>query len=446
MRNLLPAALAALGGCGPDSSPVVAPRESAAGAAVVVADISPGTNPYHEAFRRPGWTEHPSRSIPGFPADVPALPLTLGDDAAAALAADQAVWASYRKDQLYWVPGTNLLLFTANNYTGPDTPDGRTGPLGVHGSRTSSVVAASCPDCWVLVVQDWRGLGGAFLATVLDRMPWVDLVTQTNFPATDADVVDFYTTAPPAQATRALERSGRQYFAGTANGILLSLGDVLGPIPVHNYDVPPWVVSVGGVYRRYFYEFSQTAYESCHLIEHFSGKPAEFVGNWQHRVAAPLGVRDYAYVSGTSFATPEVAGRFGQVLLELRRALGDSRAPGALWAGAPVAGSAALADGRLTPAELRAAMAQTAQYFSTADFDDACLATLLATGRVVTPASPAPWIEMGWGYVTPESVPDALALLLGQGGPEAKPAAASAWMQAVMAVRSAIYAAYPPGG
>lgn len=45
----------------------------------MVADIGLGTNPYHEAFRRPQWTEHPCEVVTGLPCEMPALNLTLGD-------------------------------------------------------------------------------------------------------------------------------------------------------------------------------------------------------------------------------------------------------------------------------------------------------------------------------------------------------------------------------
>ncbi|HUP91053.1 MAG TPA: hypothetical protein VM074_02305 [Solimonas sp.] len=414
--------------------------------AVVIADFGTGTNPYHEFFRRPGWTRHPSEVIPGFPPDVPPLPITLGDDYAASFAADQAVWDGYKLDQLYWVPGTNLLLITPTDYAQQGVSGHATNDAaGQHGVGTSATVASSCPDCYVLVVQDAKGLTGDFLRAMPQRMPWVDLATQSSVPGNIDDTIAFYTTAPLAQATHEFEASGRLYFAGSGNGAVLSALDITGPVPYYNWDVPPWVTVVGGAYAHHVSTFDGTAFPACNLIEHFSGIPTEFIGNWEQDVPTPDSTNLYARVGGTSFATPEVAGRAGQVLLELRRELGDVRSDGALWAGAPVPNPPSLADGRLTNDELREVLGQAAVYFSTTGFDAGCANDLVqVSGRAVSPASPTPWAEMGWGYVGVESVTIAVDAILGRAQVAPKPPGAMFYMSAFAAARAAAYSNYPP--
>ena len=147
--------------------------------------------------------------------------------------------------------------------------------------------------------------------------------------------------------------------------------------------------------------------------------------------------------SGTSFATPQVAAHFALALLEVRRALGDLRAPGALWAGAPQPGSPYLDDGRLTASELRVAMAQSARYFATADYDADCAQRNQAL-LYPTPASATPWLDMGWGYAGAAEAQQAADLVLSRATLAAKPVDAQAFMQACLAGRSAFYGEPPP--
>ena len=93
---------------------------------VVVALIDTGINPYNVAFRDPSPTgqEYPGLYIPGYPAGVPALRLSL--DAPSydeALKRDDAVWKAVKpgKHQVTFVVGRQRFNYSVEIKSGGDT-------------------------------------------------------------------------------------------------------------------------------------------------------------------------------------------------------------------------------------------------------------------------------------------------------------------------------------
>lgn len=430
------------------------PEKTKAAAAAVIADISVGTNPYHEAFRRPRWTKHPCKVIPAIPCDLTELKLTLGDDYAANLAADAAVWASYQPGKIYWVPGTNLLLLTLRSVgpvlcpAGCSLNDGYGGADAFHGIATSGTMSMACQDCYVLVIQDAPAADGAAVEHVATALPWVDFVTSTTLSGTGNPFGVFdgtlweWTLLMPSyqQATRDLSDTGRMFFAATGNYVAGGMMDVAGPDPGYTY--PPWVVAVGGMAARN--PFPDAVEKVCNAIEVLSGIPAEMIGDFSQNLPLAESVAGYDVVSGTSFSAPQLAARFGQALANVRSELGDTRAPGALWAG-KATGSGALADGLLTADEMRKAFAAEARYVEPTDFNPGCIAELARRDPVMgviapkRPATATPWVDMGWGYVGAEEAAVAADAILGRGSAEQKPDAAVTFMDAFMAARAAAF-------
>jgi len=399
----------------------------------VVADISAGTNPYHEVFRRPTWTQHPCTVIPGFPCDAPALNLTLGDDYAADLAADQAIWSQYRPGTIYWVPGTNLLLTTMRSWDGfgLDIHNGYGGKDVFHGLGTSSAAAIACPACYVLVIQDSNSIDGVPIQYVADHLPWVDFVVSTNVPGpvgSQQAFIEHY-----AAATRALADSGRIFFAATGDIVTFATDVRIGPPPTE-YDAPPWVVMVGGAYED-LGALSDGYYTACHATDAQAGRPADFAAEFLQLVAAVETVHGYTWFAGTSGSAPQLAGRFAQALRGLRAAKGDHRGPGLLWTGTPIA-SPALKDGKLTAEEMRTAFAGAARYWHGREIDAACAGYVATFELGLTPMPVAlPWANFGWGYVGRQETDDSLSILLGTKIPLAKPLQATDFMNAFMLAR-----------
>lgn len=373
---------------------------------VVVADVSAGTNVYHETFRRPGWTHHPSEAIPGFPADAPALHLTFGDDYAANLAADEAVWAGYEEGRIHWVPGTNILLWTIDPYS--STPSGHGHAF--HGSATAGAVNDGCPECYILVVQDWDNANGGALEA-LSTLPWVDFVTSTVFHGPAG--IPYGHTAH-SRGSRMVHDNGSLYFAPSGNQVV---NGMLLYVWTKDWAWPPWVVNVGGGHER------------CGSGELTSGQYPEFVNDYVQFLPSAEVVEGTQPTAGTSFATPLSAGRFGHALWLVRQELGYG--DGGRWSGEPGPGFG-LEDGVLTAEEMRAAFARAAVYFDATDYQlpGPCL-----VANAPVPVAPGPWVQQGWGHIasgTSQVVADAI---LGRVDLPEKDAAATAWMDAVMTAR-----------
>jgi hypothetical protein len=416
-----------------DSASVAPTRASA-----VVADISPGTNPYHEVFRRPGWTEHPCTVIPTLPCDMPAMPLTLGDDYTASLQADldSGLWDSYERGVVHWVPGTNLLLLTLRSWEQdiPDLKDGHGGVNAFHGLGTSGSIAQGCPDCYVLVVQDRSSNDGEPIRHIAANLPWVDFVASTNIPGVDDGTYNRY-----AAATFDLAATGRLFFAAAGNYVVTGATGYQPPAEqtMLGYDLPPWVVLVGGSYKSA--PLTSGGYEVCNAVASLAGRPPEIMGEYAQWLPAVESVRGYKIWRGTSFATPQVAARYAHALIEVRRRLGDTRAPNALWAGEPRP-TPYLADGRLHASELRHVLSRTAQLYDTTAARPKCIARQKPYS---VPASLTPWVDLGWGYLGTAEAEQGAAVITGEASLPKKPAAAEKHMALLLRARQLVYPTAP---
>lgn len=397
--------------------------------AAVVADISTGTNPYHAVFRRPDWAEHPSKIIPGFPEDAPALPITLGNKLEQSIQADEDLWSNIQSGVTYWIPGTNL-LYLRTRHDDEAFPGVQRGPaysLADHGVLTSGVIADSCPDCYLLIVADPRG-GSAYPLEMLTKIaPWVDVATSTQ-SATIIGGVESYPAAidsllqpsmgPSSEyavAAKKWVQAGKIYFNGSGNFPSSAVGYPV-PLPLLTY-LPPWFSIVGG------------AYEACRSSELMAGKPTEFVA--EYRTVAPSynSIAAYNDVSGTSFSSPFVATHFAQALKIIRNELGDTRSEGRYWSGEPH-NSEALADGELTRDELYEAFQKAAVLFWPDEYIDGCPGNSVAV-------SEQPWVEMGWGYVGFDQARMAADILLGHIEAPVIPAEQQQYMDAYLSIRTA---------
>lgn len=372
---------------------------------VVVAVVDTGINPYHEVFRSAEPWGPPASFVEGYPPEAEPLPVTLGKSYAEARKADEGVWAQAQVGRLYYVPGTRILgaisfgLSTFGNAAPNQVPvldeDG-------HGTATSSRVALSSPHALLVMVETGAEELDEAIAWA-STQPWIDIVSisvgplgnvPAQWPATRLGALRL--------ATLDAWKSGKLVFAAAGNEPTLSATSYISG--------PPWVVAVGGALPEGQGE-PGTASKAMDIVSDY----------------APLCARhDSTDASerrtGTSFAAPTAAGAVAEALHQLRSEQGWPRGivEGKLLGGS---GTGLLQDG-LTNAELRGAIEGVATYWDTADWQPA----------VGLPIAPAPWLQMGWGYLGAGDA-SGLAHALRSDEVSEKPGEARLYMASVMAFR-----------
>ncbi|HEX2021733.1 MAG TPA: S8/S53 family peptidase [Candidatus Thermoplasmatota archaeon] len=374
MRRLaaLLALAVAFAGCAAPAEDALAPADAGAdalaGARVVIAHVDTGINPYSLAFRDESplaWV-HPSRYLPGYPEDAPALRLSLNEtDYAKAYEADKAVWDSVERDRLYWIPGTRIVGAVSFGPGGTNCPPAATPPLSYvpgdcadrpilddhgHGTMTASRMASRegslAPDARIVTVEG----PGAHAVRWLADQGWID--AQTNswldfVPPPASDAVDGISEAFAHAASR------MAVFAASGNGAGYVLG--FAPTPTYVLDTAaPGVVLVG-------------AHDNGRVAP-WSGAPAHVLADGFGGLSAAVDSVDAFGPTPvsccTSAASPYAAGGAAAMILAAREILGDpltgvrdgvlAQGPEGLVAGGP------LADGDLTLDELRDLVTKTA--------------------------------------------------------------------------------------
>lgn len=359
---------------------------------IVVAVIDTGINPYHEAFRAPGFP-NPSTVIPGLdPLEV----IELNFEADYATATKRDPWDRLERNQLYWFKDTRVMGVSFGEWTsiGQDAMNGRPvlDEVG-HGTATASLVAAANPHAIILMIEVGTPLQG--FDWLLDRR-WVDIVSLSSGVPGNPPLDDMI----PGQdsyswRTQAVERTGKLIFTAVGNEVNTCIFDqICGP---------PWVVAVGGVDPQ------------SHGENIYSGKFPDFVSDFIARVADHNHTSNTHLDFGTSFATPIAAGVASAILSGVRERL-------------DYAGGTTLAHVdkgiTVTPQDLRRVLNATAVYWNTQEYNGTRIyptrpipTAFLASVPVLPElagTSVGPWVQMGWGYVSPEIVDDAVAVLLGE--------------------------------
>ena len=347
-------------------------QEVASPGQAVVALIDTGINPYHVEFRdtSPLAQQHPSTYIDGFPADVPALPITLDAPSyKAALAADCQLWASVEKGKLYWIPGTKIIgAASFQNADAKCTGTTLSGESHIldndgHGTMTASRAAANsygaCPACRVVAIEytgtvNLLGPSGSengpldSIALAEKHKDWIDI--QSNswgpiVPVYDPTGAGGLLGANP-RFIREVERvsAAQPAFWASGNGAAFR-GGVLGHPTFLTPHATPSAIMVGGHDSGY--------------VQTWPGFPPHLVSDscdsWAaHHDSIDTSAENVA--SGTSGATPFVAGSAARIIADARTLLGDTTtgqtAEGVLASGNPTGiPSGPLADGSLTRAE-----------------------------------------------------------------------------------------------
>ncbi len=375
----------------------------------IIAIADSGINAYHleysaKTYPDPevlaltdNFTRHPSQYIPGYPDNALALPITL--DKGYYPAADKKIWASIKKGQLYWIPGTKIIGAldandsAATNAAADGTPilddDG-------HGSGTTSVSTGNrygyCPSCLLFFVE---GLD----ETVAANYPFIDIASY-SFGYTGGAPLG--PAVGPNGATKMAAERGQTTLFAAGNGV----GNAF-DVPVATWGSDQtgasWNITVGAIRR-----------DNNRAIVG-DGIPVDISawGDGNLPSACRTGTVGQCAFGGTSAATPYTAGVFGAVLTEVRRAIGDPKPgqrPGQVVAeGVAIPGSIYLDDGRLTRAELREAVLKTALPLNTEN-----RSSIYPFPMTAPYADDINVLFEGYGAATPESARRAIDVILGR--------------------------------
>ena len=363
--------------------------------ATVVAVIDFGINPYHFDFLGSKMPQHldgdPANDLPldrpftewlpgasGAPLKLDRMPISLSEDPEdrAALLAEADGRAegvpklrASEKDatpNAVYLPGTKVIgamsfedepvLYQGDDSHGVGTTSSSVGNL--HGT---------CPECLLFFIN--LGESTAENEAAIDwamKQPWIDVVSNSyGFSQAVRDrIYDGSNTELQMQAS---ERGQTVFFsAGNGNDGAFTVPNTT---EFSSQEGPDWIVTVGAVsppeggYYEELVDVSDSDGQSASYTG--AGKPADVAGigmDYPTAYTSPTigGTGDIGF-SGTSNATPQVAGLYARALYMARKALGGpsrSQGAGLVASGTPVAcgpvrPECELGDGTLTAKELR---------------------------------------------------------------------------------------------
>jgi hypothetical protein len=390
-------------------APARADALGGAGDVTVIAVIDSGFSPYHWDFaasKMPQATNKdrsddlplsrpPDTWIPEFPSRNTFsryAPLNLSLDQrdpdaeqAALHDKDQQVWDGVRESgpdtvNYYWIPGTKVVgalsfgpetapaqagHLVSNPYYGDYAPIyGGYGPS-EHGMGSASVAVGNghgtCPECVLVFLQYSDNASANRAIDWAMNQPWIDGISNSylcdTVPETglvrDSVCLDAHTAVQRKASLR-----GQTIFWAAGNGVentFVTPNETL----LHAQKGPDWIVTVTGATFD-----GKAAYTGA-------GKPADIAGvarNYSSAYQSTLVTGGLPF-SGTSNATPEIAGIYGRALYLVRRYLpgaSKTQSNGTIAMGKRTCASAwrscELADGRLTATELRLRLLQSAPH------------------------------------------------------------------------------------
>lgn len=392
-----------------------------AGDATVIAVLDSGMSPYHWDFLASQMpqaknkdrgddlplTASPDKWLPGFPkpsafASYQSLKLTLdkSDDVASMTelhAKDKKKWDAFKPSgpdgvNYYWIPDTKVIgalsfgpeqasaqaattLGNELHQRDIEDPLGNVYPYlpfyGVggaeHGMGSASVSAGNlygtCPECLLVFIQFSDDASGNRAIDWAMNQPWIDVITNsygfhTAGTATTRDNV--YGGANTALQKKASDR-GQTIFWSAGNGYENAFVTPNQTV-MSSQKGPDWIVTVTAATPNGGSNYTG------------AGKPADVagIGSGYPSAYGSTRVTGGKSFSGTSNATPTVAGTYGRALYLARRAMkGASRtqAGGVVAKGAFRCGGAyrqcELGDGRLTAVELRMRLLRSAPHRTT---------------------------------------------------------------------------------
>ena len=350
------------------ASPV--PRKSAA--RVVVAVIDSGFNAYHEYFHRGGplyGKKAPSSVTPavlkefGIDKDH-VIRVKRTGNFATDFAKAKAEFDAIEKGEPYWFAGTNVIGISFLDDGQRLRPDGG---ASTHGIGTAAAVLTANPEAIVVAVEDTSEASEEWAMT----HPAVDVITTSYGPATSYPTLNHL-----SHSYTGIVENGKVHFGAAANDPTYSGLDATSG--------PWWSIGIAG--------FEEGASGGRQLT---SGQVPDFVGDFTQDLPYCRNCEEgMQSVGGTSFATPRSAGTFSKVLLEARRAAGHRG--GIIGAGTK---RPLLVGGRLDLSnwDMRRALEEAAYYPGVGDYGTEGGAD--PTSVPVNDA--APWVQTGWGLISP---------------------------------------------
>ena len=389
LRPLLAAATAAaLIGPGAALTSHAAPATVSppAGDATVIAVIDSGFSPYHQDFlaatmpaqAKVPLSKAPHTWLPGFPqpdAFESYTPLNLTLDPADDVDMkelhdqDQAQWDAVKEStseaiNYHWIPGTKVIGALTFGFQSGDerlydsvfgsegTIYGSGGAEHGMGSASSAVgnLHGTCPQCLLVFIEYTTQASAERALTWVHNQPWIDAVTNSYGFSGGQAVRDRIYNGTDVETERKASERGQTTFFSAGNGVENAF-TVPNSTLLSSQEGPDWVMTVGATDPKNDKDFTGT------------GKPADLaaIGRGYPTSYGSTTTSNGKNFSGTSNATPQVAGTYARALWEARRALaGPSRtqAAGIVAKGKPIPCGTArkgceLGDGTLTAAELR---------------------------------------------------------------------------------------------
>ena len=350
-------------------APAATARNKGEKARVVVAVVDTGFNAYHEYFHAGGTLYKDSA-----PSSVtPQVLKEFGIDKDHIITVkrtgnfpkdfDKEQFENIERGEPYWFKGTNVIgiSFSDGGHLRPD------GTASSHGIGTAAAVLTANPEAIVVAVEDINQDSEKWAFT----HPAVDIITTSYGPATS-----YPTLTNLSSSYTGVVKNGKVHFGAAANDpTWSSLDQTSGPW---------WTIGIAG-----FEEGSSNGRQVS------SGNVPDFVGDFTQELpycrSCEEGLRE---VGGTSFATPRSAGTFSRILLEARRAAGHS--------GGIVKGTKTplLVDGKFSfdVWEMRRALEEAAIYPKTSDYGGQSGVDPTSVPVVDV----APWVQTGWGLISPD--------------------------------------------
>jgi hypothetical protein len=396
-----------------------------------------GINPYHADFQLPAGDDlqgvPPWEFIEGYPTSATPVPLTL--NAAhydQAVAQDEEAWDSVEEDKLHYFPGTKII----GGYAVSGMQDGVTTDPPIldangHGTASTSLAAGLTHgfnrdvDTLIVVVQGWT-LEWAF------EQPWIDVISNSwGHPANFSGF-----NVEDENMSKAATDAGKVVAFAAGNGVSgLGLACDRAVTMTSHTAGPPWNLVVGAVSPKN---------QQDHCWHSIPPDVSSYGSFWPAADWTSIdGERNF---SGTSSATPLVAGVVADQILEARRALGDSvegphgsSALAVAAEGVALPSSGPLADGILVRTEVEATTMKTADPEA---FDpNACVADPQTCANT-TPTTPAYFVYQGYGIVNQASAGEAMDVLFGR-APMPDRGEVDAWMMIKDAVTGAFWSIFP---
>jgi hypothetical protein len=404
---------------------------------VVVALIDSGLNPYHILHRRANLTEHPSTFVPNYPKEAVPINITFDGKYHGTLPTAEttdACWKEVKHGVLYYIPSTNIIgaiSFELGHVAVPLLEEEcETSVIDetYHGAGTAGIIAQICPDAFIVMVQC-----GDFRKSIewAANQSWIDVISISQIYYGDSNVskVDLPTSKDVCTSISTARANGKLIIAGAGNRpypsyLLLPAGH-------------PDVISVGGA-------VNETKGEAT-----IASKMPDFVSQFvSDRVATCDSADGYEAASGTSLSAPYASATVSFIILKLREALNDTGQHKKFGLVYGNASSYYFSDGMLTNLELRDVLNKSAIYWNITDYgvlgninpDD-----LLFVLAISAPILPAPFLQMGWGYIGPEIVNDTVDILLGkkQYEPSLEKQLAEPYMNAIYELRKQFWTNWP---